>query len=167
MGRFKRLFAAMAIGLLASMAMIAPAQASNIYGCRNDVPNQKGQVCLYNWINMNQGGGWHVFSFEYLGNYSCTNLANHTWNTGGGMNDGASSVVINSLTTHSTGYDIWFYNWVNCNPDGGYAIYWVTGDDLRISENLGTISDAFVTTQTNWYDRWTSVKIRNHCGTAC
>jgi hypothetical protein len=154
------MLAAIVIGILGVTLTAAPARASIVFGCSNNITGQLGQVCLYNWINYNQGGGWHVFSFDYLNNYSCTNLINHTWNTGGDMNDGASSLVINGSPMSTNGTRVYFYNWVNCNIVGGYAMYWITqGDALRLEPNLGSVQDTSQTTQANWYDRWTSVKV--------
>lgn len=156
----RRLAAAIVTGILGAFLTIAPAEASVIYGCSNNVQGQLGQVCLYNWIDFNQGGGWHVFSFDYLNNYSCTNLVNHTWNTGGDMNDSASSLVINGYPQSTGGTRVWFYNWVNCNNGGGYAVYWIKqGDSLRLTPNLGSMEDFYFTSQSNWYDRWTSVRV--------
>ncbi len=159
--RRMKLGAVLATVVASVFIAVQPAHASNIFGCRNDIQGQLGQICVFDWIDYNQGGAWTYFSFDYADNVACRNLSDHTWPTGGSMNNAISSVVINGYPQSTNGTKVTFYDWVNCNSDGGWAQYWVKqGDALRLSPNLNSIQDAYAYTFANWYNRFTSFKVQ-------
>src|SRR6185295_7411592 len=157
----RKVIAAISVALLAigiSLAGASPAQASVVFGCSNEVPNQFGQICLYDWVNYNQGGSSKSININWAGQASCRELSSMTYPNGAAINNTASSLVINTFPE----VRITFFDWVGCNYSGGWAMYWVKqGEDgLRLSPNLGSIQDANqLNGGTNFYDKFTSFKV--------
>ncbi len=126
------LVASVAVLVLALGVGAAPASASTVFGCA-DV-----RVCLYNWINYNNGGGALAFSRSTMINAPnrCISLNGRIYN---GANisayDTASSIVVNDMGY--TGDYLRFYEWVGCN--GNSFSVSLSNGQLDLFPNLSTL----------------------------
>jgi hypothetical protein len=122
--RKRTIAAALAIGAAASMSA-SPAFANTVHG------TPENSIGLSQWIQYG-GGQWHssfnnIYQHSAGGISACMNIAPATWPTNGdNINDNSASMVVNGDPSTSnvwSHYNVYVFNWVNCNPDGGYDIF--------------------------------------------
>jgi hypothetical protein len=120
------LMASVALGLSAARPAMANGQSAN--GC-NDVGATNIRVCLYNSVGFSKATGFWQRDYNSVGGV-CQNLSNHTWHTGGTVNNTASSLIISNGTLPD-GYRwrVRFYDHVNCSSANGYLELSLLGSD--------------------------------------
>lgn len=149
----------------------------SVYGCPNDT-NQKGAICLYNYITYNSAGGVWKRAITDLGSSTdggvpgCTNLNDQYWNgTSSLVYDAASSLIINASVPAPAGYVLSFYENINCNTAARYfycflpnQIPFVFGVQNLSNIPLGTSSSTCKTANTingDFYDTIASIRLTN------
>lgn len=84
-------------------------------------------VCLYENVSFNSGQWYSSFNNISLHSGDCLTIPPATYAfTGDPVNDASSSLVINSDSASGNPfqyYSIYFFNWINCNSDGGVRAY--------------------------------------------
>lgn len=113
--------------IIALLGVSAPVQAAPYLGCNDS------SVCLTQARNFQQNMWQSSLNNVHLhtsgGVSSCLNLAPATWANGTPVTDNSGSVIVNNRTDAAwTQYNVYLFNWVNCNPGGGYDFY--TGGSL-------------------------------------
>lgn len=120
-----RLVAALATALLAvgiSLPGATPALAAAGGTC------SANSFCLYQWVDFGAqvaGNRWQSsLNNIYSHANHCLNLAPATWSNGTPVNDNSGSLQWRVTQQLWVGHTIEVFNWVNCNPDGGFG-YWI------------------------------------------
>jgi hypothetical protein len=86
-------------------------------------------VCLFQNINYN-ANQWHssIANIDLHTN-ECLTIPPAQYADGNNVSDGSSSLVVNSDTANGNPwqyYTIYFFNWINCNSDGGVRAFPMT-----------------------------------------
>lgn len=120
----RKLLAAMLAGLLGTTALVSPAKANSIYGCGSATVDNV--ICLFQ--NTNYGAGKWISSFQNIYNHpgNCLNISPAQWPNGTPVNDNSWALVVNGDGTPTNVwryYDIYIFNWINCNVDGGVDVF--------------------------------------------
>jgi hypothetical protein len=171
---------ALTLGLVASTspaAAAAPVTALTTYwGCQDNVSNEKGQICLYDWIDTNYASGFFQRSYVFFGNASdggsnnCVDLGNKDWHnrTTGSVNNEASSLIIAGITYPTNGMRVTFWDRANCVGSGLTDYYFdvVVGGALPDTRRIPNLADLGTTCdwgycELNWANRIGSISISN------
>jgi hypothetical protein len=136
----KRLFAVLAVSLLAILAftngatasqgtfkyhpgsafgqVAAKAALSTVSGCAD------GQVCLYRWTQFNQDGGMWTTTIPYINSQPnrCIDLNYKVYPNDQSVADNSGSIIVNTdAAVNNNPYAYWaFFDWPNCNGNGTY-----------------------------------------------
>lgn len=130
--RLRILFALSLAAVLAALTPGSPVYAATYHGCAD------GYICLWDWESYNDAGGrMNIHAQDiYTKPGQCLNLGDlHFTVSGLSGYDRATAFVFNRPGVTGSGDTVQFYNWTNCNPDGGgFAIQ---ADQLWQVYNLG------------------------------
>ena len=125
-----RLFALFASALLAagiSVSGATPAHAAFGGTCAEN------SFCLYQWVDFGTqipDDRWQTSLYNIsIHQQRCLNIAPINWNNGTPVNDNSASMVIRVNGATWANHTIEVFNWVNCNPDGGYDYFTATSTD--------------------------------------
>jgi hypothetical protein len=183
----KRIMAVLALLVLGLVANTSPAVAAApitaktvYYGCQDNVTNEKGRVCLYDWIDTNYASGFFQRSYVTIGNstdggYSqCMDLGNKNWHdrTTGSVNNEASSLIVAGITYPSNGMRVTFYDRANCVVNSSTDYYftiilsnnypqWPAVRRIPNLADLGTTCD-LGNCNLNWANRIGSISTSNN-----
>lgn len=155
-----RLFALFATVLMAvgiGLSGANPAQAAAGGTCAMN------SFCLYQWTNYGaqvSGDRWQS-SLNNIHNHPahCLNLSPATWNNGTPVNDNSGSVQWRANAQTSYG-QIMVFNWINCNPNGGWAMLMAAGNwDEYNYNNLSTLTWTGTNTNVSLYHTITSIMV--------
>lgn len=137
--RVSLLIAAILAALGISIAE-SPAMASVQHGCADST------FCAYQAKNEGQEI-WHTSLYNIHlhtdgGVASCLDIPPAKWSNGTNVADNTGSAVLNDNTDIAwSAYDVYVYNWTDCNPGGGYYIFHgsgvVTLSDLSVDFYAG------------------------------
>lgn len=183
MKRVMAVLALIALGLVANTSpavAAAPVSAQTVYwGCQDNVPNEKGRICLYDWIDTNYASGFFQRSYVSVGDATdggvaqCMDLGNKNWHdrTTGSVNNEASSLIIAGITYPTQGMRVTFYDRANCVTSASTDYYFtvIVGgngfrpDTRRIPNlaDLGTTCDLGYC-NLNWANRIGSISTQNN-----
>ena len=119
-----RLFALLATVLLAvgiSLPFAGPALAAAGGTCSANA------FCLYQWTNYGAlvaGDRWQSSLYNIYNHPNhCLNIAPAQWDNGTAVADNSGSLQWRVTQDLWVGRSIQVFNWVNCNPNGGWG-YW-------------------------------------------
>ena len=118
---------------LGSLALVTPAQAATVDGCGEST------LCLY--PEKNEGASpWHssmnnIHLHTDGGVSSCLDIPPANYPNGTHAYDNSGSLVLNDNTDLAwEAYDVYVYNWTDCNPGGGY--YVLHGSNVDVEGDL-------------------------------
>ncbi|PRY18680.1 hypothetical protein [Pseudosporangium ferrugineum] len=131
------------LGLTVGLFAAQPASANGAGHSCADTDGTGVRICLYNFPEYIAGLGYWQRSHAQIGG-TCQNLSQHTFTTGGTVNNATSSYIISAGNLPPFSYwRVRFYDWVNCASAGGYVDKYVTsnGGNYMYSSDLGPESD--------------------------
>lgn len=125
----KRFLAFVSLLALATFGLASPAQANAVHGCGSSTVDNI--ICLYQ--NTNYGAGRWQSSFSNIYNHpnSCLNIPPAQWPNGTPVADNSWALVVNGDGSPSnvwSYYDVYIFNWANCNSDGGVDVFPGSGE---------------------------------------
>lgn len=121
--RVSTLLATVLLAVGISLSGATPASAAAGGTCSENA------FCLYQWVDYGAqvaGDRWQS-SLTNIYNHPehCLNLAPATWDNGTAVNDNSGSLQWRVNQQLWAGHTIEIYNWINCNPDGGFGFWTV------------------------------------------
>lgn len=139
----KRLAAVFSLAMLGIGVAAVPAEAAASHGCADST------FCGFQALNYGQEI-WHtsysnIFNTTSAGITHCLTIGSAKWSNGTYVGNNTGSLVANSSTFPWNNYDLYVFNEDNCNPDGGYDIYYHNNapnavPDLRLKSYIGNAS---------------------------
>jgi hypothetical protein len=129
----RRKIALLLVSLLAAITLTqasgSPVYANSLHGCGSATVDNV--ICL--WRNTNYASDKWISSFQNIYNHpnNCLNIAPAEWSNGEPVNDNSWSLVVNGDNTPTNVwryYDIYVFNWIDCNVDGGVDTFSGAGE---------------------------------------
>ncbi|GIM97333.1 peptidase inhibitor family I36 protein [Paractinoplanes toevensis] len=154
--RLFALFATVLLGVGVSLSGAAPALAAAGGTC------SANSFCLYQWTGFGAqvaGDRWQT-SLSNIYNHPnhCLNIAPATWDNGTAVADNSGSLQWRVNQDLWVGRTIEVFNWVNCNPGGGWGFWFPESVGSSYSNsNLSTLK--WVQTDITLYHTITSVAV--------
>lgn len=133
--RFLAFVSLLVLALAALAGPASPAQANAVHACGSSTVDNI--ICLYQNVNYAAGRWQSSFQNIYKHPNNCLNIAPAQWSNGTPVNDNSAGLVVNgdpSPTNVWSYYDIYIFNWIDCNVDGGVDVF--PGNDESSIPNL-------------------------------